>query len=287
VLVHSRKPTDGHPWVLLAAEISKLTQKQISLRRAPRLPFPRLVAHTVGTSNVDSDLVDDALPRARKMHRDAVEIVLRAHYPRVCRIALALCGREDEAKAAVKTVMRQSLQALPWWSNAAEAAGWFFHHTVLTTRELASNKPPDPSEDCLVRTLSNPPPQHVAFVKALRLLPAQQREAFLLFRGEHLDPRQTAVAMDCSTGAAANHHIAANRALTAIAGDTFDARVAELVRVYATLTPPEDLTVGDVGSIAHQLRWRRMLRFLRRFLILAILAAIAWMIWQLSRMIVT
>jgi hypothetical protein len=152
---------------------------------------------------------------------------------------------------------------------------------------LASNKTPDPSEDCLVLTLSNPPPEHVAFVKALRLLPAQQREAFLLFRGEHLDPRQTAVAMDCSTGAAANHHIAANRALTAIAGDTFDARVAELVRVYATLTPPEDLTVGDVGSIAHQLRWRRMLRFLRRFLILAILAAIAWMIWQLSRMIVT
>ncbi|MGD0138416.1 MAG: sigma factor-like helix-turn-helix DNA-binding protein [Tepidisphaeraceae bacterium] len=251
-----------------------------------RLPFPRFVAHTVGTSNVDSNVVDDALPRARKMHRDAVETVLRANYPRVCRIAMALCGREADGKAVVKTVVGQSLRALPWWSNAAEATGWFLHHTVLTTREIAG-KTPDPSEDCLVLTLSNPPPEHVAFVKALRLLPAQQREAFLLFRGEHLDPRQTAVAMDCSTGAAANHHIAANRALTAIAGDTFDARVAELVRVYATLTPPEDLTVGDVGSIAHQLRWRRMLRFLRRFLILAILAAIAWMIWQLSRMIVT
>jgi len=244
------------------------------------------VAHTVDTSNTASDLVDDALPRARKMHRDAVETVLRAHYPRVCRIALALCGREDDAKAVVETVVRQSLHALPWWSNAAEATGWFLHHTVLTTRELASNKTPDPSEDCLVRTLSNPPPQHVAFVKALRLLPAQQREAFLLFRGEHLEPRQTAVAMDCSTGAAANHHIAANHALTAIAADTFDARVAELVRVYATLTPPQDLTVGDLGSVASKLRRRWLLRFLRRFLLVAALAAVAWMIWQLSRMIV-
>ena len=243
------------------------------------------MAHTVGTSSVDSDLVEDALPRARKLHRDAVETILRAHYPRVCRIALALCGREADAKAVMRTVVRQSLHALPWWRNAAEVKGWFLHHTVLTTRELAGQAP-DPSEDCLVRTLSNPPPQHVAFVKALRLLPAQQREAFLLFRGEHLDPRQTAVAMDCSTGAAANHHIAANRALTAIAADTFDARVAELVRVYASLTPPEDLTIGDVGFIARQLRWRRLLRFLRRFLILAALAAIAWMIWQLSRMMV-
>jgi DNA-directed RNA polymerase specialized sigma24 family protein len=236
-------------------------------------------------SAVDSNVVEDALPRARKLHRDAVEIVMRAHYPRVCRIALALCGSESDAKAVVKIVVRQSLHALPWWTNAAEAAGWFLHHTVLTTRELAG-KAVDSSEDCLVRTLSNPPPQHVAFVKALRLLPAQQREAFLLFRGEHLDPRQTAVAMDCSTGAAANHHIAANRALTAIAGDTFDARVAELVRVYASLTPPEDLNVGNLGFIARKLRRRRMLRFLRRLLILAALAAVAWMIWQLSRMIV-
>ena len=227
----------------------------------------------------------DALPLARKLNREAVETVLRAHYPRVCRIALALCGREAGGKEAVGTVMRQSLRTLPWWSNENEASNWFLHHTILTSRELAGPTP-DASEDCLVLGLKTPPPEHIAFVKALRLLPAQQREAFLLLRAEHLDPRQAAVAMDCSTGAAANHLIAANKTLSAIAADTFDARVAELVRVYASLTPPVDLIVGDIGRIARQLRRRRLAKMFRRVFLLAIIAAVAWTIWRLSKMII-
>ncbi len=227
----------------------------------------------------------DALPLARKLKRDAVETVLRVYYPRVCRIAFALCGRESNGKEVAGTVMRQSLRTLPWWSNETEAANWFLHHTVLKSREL-SGPMPDASEDCLVLTLKTPLAEHIAFVKALRNLPPQQREAFLLLRGEHLEPRQAAVAMDCSTGAAANHLIAATRALSEITANTFDARVEELVRVYASLTPPVDLVVGDIGRIARQLRRRGIGKIIRRILTLAILAAIAWTIWRLSRMII-
>jgi DNA-directed RNA polymerase specialized sigma24 family protein len=244
-----------------------------------------LLAQTVLTSHVDPNTASDALPLARKLDRNAVETVLRAHYPRVCRIALALCGRQSAGKQAAATVMRQSLKTLPWWSNNAEASNWFMHHTILTTREFTGPSP-DASEDCLVLTLKTPSPQHIAFIKALRLLPPQQREAFLLLRGEHLDPRQAAVAMDCSTGAAANHLIAATKTLSEIAANTFDARVAELVRVYASLTPPEDLIVGNISRITRQLRHQRFRKIFRHILLLAILAALGWTIWRLSKMII-
>jgi hypothetical protein len=196
-----------------------------------------------------------------------------------------LCGREASGKEVVSTVMRQSLKTLRFWSNDTEAANWFLHHTVLKTREFAGPMP-DASEDCLVLSLKTPPAEHIAFVKALRNLPPQQREAFLLLRAERLEPRQAAVAMDCSTGAAANHLIAATRALSEISANTFDARVAELVSVYASLTPPADLIVGDIGRIGRQLRRRGFRNLLRQTLLLAILAAIAWTIWRLSKMII-
>jgi DNA-directed RNA polymerase specialized sigma24 family protein len=230
-------------------------------------------------------LVADALPLARKLNRSAVETVLRAHYPRVCRISLSLCGREANGKEVVGTVMRQSLKALRFWSNETETANWFLHHTVLKTREFAGPTP-DASEDCLVLALKTPPPEHIAFVKALRLLPPQQREAFLLLRGEHLEPRQAAVAMDCSTGAAATHLIAATKTLSEIAANTFDARVAELVSVYSSLTPRADLIIGDISRIGRQLRRRGVRKLLGQILMLAILAAIAWTIWRLSKMII-
>jgi DNA-directed RNA polymerase specialized sigma24 family protein len=183
-----------------------------------------------------------------------------------------------------KKVMAQSINSLRWWENEAEVANWFLHHTVLTTREYC-DQTPDATDDCLITTLSNPSPEYIAFVKALRLLPSQQREAFLLFRGEHLDMRQAAVAMDCSTGAVTNHQIAANKAMSEIAGATFDARTAELMRVYATLTPREDLIVGDVGAVARKLRRGKMRHAIRQIVLLAILAAVGWTIWRLSKMI--
>jgi DNA-directed RNA polymerase specialized sigma24 family protein len=211
---------------------------------------------------------------------------LRAHYPRVCRIAYALCGDDDAAKAAVKLVMTQSLRALPNWRNETQAGNWFLHHTILKSRDLA----PPPyvvRQDSLLRSLIRPSPEYLAFLRAFRQLPPQQREAFVLFRGEKLEPRQAAVAMDCSTAAAATHLTAANSALSLIAVDTFETRAAALLQVYASLTPPDNLVVSDISAVSRKLSRRKFLRFMERILALAILAAVAWIIWRLSKMIVT
>jgi hypothetical protein len=198
---------------------------------------------------------------------------------------MAICGREKRAKNTIRTVLRQSIKPMRFWNSEGEAGNWFLHHTILVARENAGTTP-DPREDCLVQTLSNASPEHVAFVRALRLLPQQQREAFLLFRGEHLDPRRVAVAMDCSTGAADTHRLAAEKALADVTGETFDARSAELVRVYATLTPAEQLIVGDVAEICGRVRTSKLARAIRFIFQLIILGAIIWFVWQISRMIV-
>ena len=284
-----------YPQVIIAIEVFRIGLPHGRFTAMPgegqtsllhRLPFSPAEAHTVPTSSVQTNTtVDDALPLARKLKRSAVDTVLRAYYPRVCRIALALCGRIDQGNEVVKTVMCQSLRTLPWWSNQIQAANWFLHHTVLTSREF-SKSVPDASEDCLILTLKTPSPEHIAFVRALRNLPSQQREAFLLLRCEHLDPRQSAVAMDCSTGAAANHLIAATKSLSEIAANTFDPRVAELIRVYASLTPPEPLIIANVSRISRRLRSRRTTRFIRQLILIILLAAVSWTAWRLYKMII-
>ena len=166
-------------------------------------PLPRFPRTLSSTDTAASQPIEEILPRARKLQRPAVELLLRAHYRRVYRIACALCGDDDAGKSIVKTVMNQSLRALPHWRGEAQATNWFLHHTILRTREFVP-WPNQAGSDPLLRRLIHPSPQYVAFLRAVRNLPPQQREAFLLFRGEKLDTRQVAVAMDCSTTAAAN-----------------------------------------------------------------------------------
>jgi DNA-directed RNA polymerase specialized sigma24 family protein len=237
---------------------------------------------------VPADLADeDVFESARSLNRAAVEQLLRIHYPQVCRIAMSICGRESAGLKAARTVMSQSLRMLPTWENALAASNWFLHHTVLSAREVgAAMAAPDLAHDCLVAHLERPSTEYLAFIRAFRNLAPQQCEAFLLFRGERLEARRIAVAMDCSTAAAANHLLAANKTLAEIAAGRFDAQATVLARVYASLTPPENLVVGDVSSVARRLGRRRVARMIKRTVALAILAAIAWGIWRLSRMIV-
>lgn len=202
---------------------------------------------------------------------------------------MGVCGREAAGLKAARRVMGQSLRMLPTWKNATEASNWFLHHTVLAAREAGSENvgaAADFAHDCLVEHVDRPSTEYQAFVRALRGLPPQQAEAFVLFRGEKLEPRQIAVAMDCSTAAAANHLIAANKTLTAIAVPGFDAQAAALARVYASLTPPENLIVGDISAVARRLSRRRWRGWIRNMMTFALLVVLAWIVWRLSRMIV-
>jgi DNA-directed RNA polymerase specialized sigma24 family protein len=256
-----------------------------------RLPFhfQSACGTLSATVTVPAELANqDLFESARSLRRPAVEELLRAHYPQVCRIAMGVCGREAAGLKAARRVMSQSLRMLPNWKNVTEAGNWFLHHTVLAAREAGSQNPVDAPDlhDCLVEHVDRPSTEYLAFIRALRNLQPQQAEAFLLSRGEKLEPRQIAVAMDCSTAAAANHLIAANKTLASIAVPTFDAQAAALARVYASLTPPERLIVGDISTVARRLSRRRLRGLIRNTITLLLLVAIAWIIWRLSRMIV-
>src|SRR5438067_940463 len=141
----------------------------------------------------DADL-ESILRRARKYHRPSVELLLSVHYPLVFRIAHALAGRRDVAGGVMKFVLNRSLNVLARWVHPADVSRWFAHHIVLTVRR-AEKYPPDAHNDVLVINQSaaqKPDPAYVAFVRALRALPYQQREAFLLYHGEAFDIRAMA-----------------------------------------------------------------------------------------------
>ena len=181
--------------------------------------------------------------------------------------------------------MQRSLRMLPNWERPEQAENWFLHHTVLAARQQSTRLVSE-ERDCLAQRAETPTAEYLAFLRVLRHLPQQQREAVVLSRGEKLDVRQIAIAMDCSTTAVANHLIAANKTLNSLTGDSFTQQAETFSRVYASLTPPEPLIVGDIGAVCRRLMRRRLLKIAMRLSGIVVLAAIAWMIWRISRIIV-
>lgn len=230
---------------------------------------------------------DDILARARKGDARAAEAVVAASYPSVSRIARALVGREAAAARVMRSVMQQSLRVMPKWRESLAPENWYYHHTVITARAAVERTAlPGPTEDPLV---VNAPPaaagdvRYVAFVRALRGLPEQQAEAYLLHHGERLNDRLLGVAMDCSASAAANHLRAAEQTLAAVSGGggTADDLAAALTRAYTALAPPEPAVRAAVrGAVASALWPRRIKRLVRAVVLLALLTALAYAAWR-------
>src|SRR5512132_3156597 len=104
---------------------------------------------------IDADLVD----RVRRHDRAAVESVFTELFPAVHRMAYALTGRADAGSAVERFVLKRAMR-------------------VLATRR-ARFKPRELKEDVLL-SATPPDPAFAAFVRAIRSLPMQPREAFLL-----------------------------------------------------------------------------------------------------------
>jgi hypothetical protein len=169
---------------------------------------------------------------------------------------------------------------IPNWQDPSAAENWFYHHAVLIVRGLVVPPPANPLEDPLVIHGPAANPMYVAFVRALRHLPPQQREAFVLHHGERLNPRMLGVAMDCSTDAAATHLRAATDALNGVTEGRAERLAAELTRAYADMhaaepAPTEQVRV-HVGRARRGMRLRRAIALL---VVLAGVAAIAWAAW--------
>ena len=220
------------------------------------------------------------LRRARKGNLRAAIEVMSDCYPCVHRMALGLTGRDDVGRGIVRFILRRGLRLLPKWDEDGEPTRWCQHHTVLTTRR-AARRPPDVAHDTLVRTAKTDNAYYAAFVRALRALPVQQREAFILHHGERLDTRQLAVAMDCSTEAAQNHLKEATRSLGALGGEYFPTFTAQLAQTYQSLTPDGELVLTNVQWNVRRHLWpRKVWGAVRVLVTLALLAAVVFFVWK-------
>ncbi len=223
------------------------------------------------------EISDQVFTRARKLNRPAVEELFAQVYPTTVRLARGLSGREDVADGVVRFLMGRAIKVLPNWRDATEAERWFLHHTVLTARRAATHEASAKND-----LLSSDGDAAVkAFVRAIRVLPQQQREAVLLHHGEHLNARYLGVAMDCSADAAQAHLDAGRAALRTIAGADFDALIARVENAYARLKPADTEIPAAARRWANKgLRPRRLKRLVwLGFLILFIAGAIVWWRW--------
>jgi DNA-directed RNA polymerase specialized sigma24 family protein len=230
-------------------------------------------------------LDEQTFSRARNLDPSAVEQLLGHYYPTVHRLAFALTGREDSGRKVVHTIMRRAMDRLSRWRTEDEPERWFHHHTVLLTRRFAKLDPA-PAEDVLVKPFDAPPPDYVAFIRALRKLHSQPREALVLAQAEKLNARQLAVAMDCSTEAAANHLTHARRELSNVVGLQLNVLLANLERVYQSLTPQEHLSLPLVKQITRRYLWpRRLWRWTRNVATLLLLLTAAYLTWRYAPLV--
>jgi DNA-directed RNA polymerase specialized sigma24 family protein len=224
------------------------------------------------------------LAAARAGKKDALVRILALHYPRAWRMAVNLTGREETGKRVATSIMRQSLAAAATWEHEEAPARWFGHHTVLATREAAPAEPP--ADDVLI--LHGPPESaYAAFARAVRSLPQQQREAFLLNHGEDFDLRQLGIAMDCSVEAAGVHLRHATLTLQSLAGAEFGRFVELLRQAYAASAPEESLALPYADKLIRPRFWSLVLLVGGWMALLGIVGAIAWGLWWLWPRLIT
>lgn len=226
------------------------------------------------------NLTDETLADARALKPAALEALLAAGYAPARRVAHALSGDEAVGRSVAQLLVRRSLRMLPRWRDPSTPENWFYHHAVLTTRGVKA-PPPDPHQDPLVVHGAPDDPAYVAFVRAVRNLPPQQREAFILHHGERLNPRLLGVTMDCSMDAAKVHLSAATEALDAVTEHRTTTLAPTLARAYksfqAALPEPAPWLRVQVRRVRRRV-WAR--RIARATLMLLVLSGIGWAVWR-------
>ena len=212
-----------------------------------------------------------------------VALLHRCH-PQVYRIALALCADRDDAERVVEQVITRSGPISGRWETEAEALRWFLHYTVLRSRDCPPCLPAAAEKDSLLNAATSA--ESAAIIAAIRQLPMQQREAFLLHHGEQLEFRQLATAMDCSSAAAANHLVCAVGTLKQLNSGELDDFTNQLPAMMKQLVPADEILEFQIQRmLARQRKWiwtRRVLRAMG-WMILAVV--VVWVAWTVGRMI--
>lgn len=266
--------------------MGRLWNQQTSLESCDSFGFPAgRLAKTAKTASAGAGIIaamgfgidENIFVRAQAGDREAMRAFLEELYPAVQRMGYGLSGREDVGRGIVQFVMKQALPRLAGWRDAEEARRWAYHHTVLTGRRAAHHEP-SIKGDVLIG--GDAEPAYVAFVRAVRGLPVQQREAFILHHGEKLSLRESAVAMDCSTSATELHLKLAQRALEPIAGEGFGRMKERLVKAYEALTPGVETYRPMIRKVVGQAVWpRRVARLVKMILAAGLILGAVW-VWR-------
>ncbi len=232
------------------------------------------------TQNPTLRIDDDLFARAKNLDRPSLETLIESVYPAICRIAYGLSGRQDVGHGIVRFVINHALQQLQHWRDASQAQRWFYHFTVLVSRRGQKHSP-TAQEDTLVAHSGEVSAAYTAFIRGVRALPFQQREAYLLCFGEQLIGRDVATAMDCSISAVQVHLQTAEQTLRPLAGDAYEAMKERMGRAYRNLSPRDDAVHPSVKNLISRLMWpRRIKRLVKIIVALLILAALAYAAWR-------
>jgi DNA-directed RNA polymerase specialized sigma24 family protein len=222
---------------------------------------------------------------AKKLRPRAVAAVLESEYARVYRMAYGLSGRADVGRSIARFVMARAVRVMPKWDPASGPEHWFHRYTVLMSRR--SRYRSDGKQDLLLDHAESVDAPYRAFISALRGLPVQQQEAFILNQGERFSTRDSARAMDCSMEAAFNHLQAANDAMKAVCGGELEALSKRMGEAYQRLSPDEAMVVPSVKRLVVRHVWpRKVWRFVVFLVQLAVMGGViwgAWILWNVVR----
>lgn len=224
-------------------------------------------------------IAEETFRRARKYNPSALKELLAKPYPVIFRLAHALAGQEKLARNIVDAVMTRAVRAMPSWRDGDMAERWFYHHTILVARNIV-RQPPKPEKDLLVNDGQPPSPQYVAFIRSLRGLAEQPREAFLLVHGERMTVRFASVSMDCSTQATQQHLNLAEQTLSAVAGEEYEALKARLARAYAQFSPKPEWVEPAVNSYAARGLLPRKIKRILKLIVFAALVIGGYWAWK-------
>jgi DNA-directed RNA polymerase specialized sigma24 family protein len=224
------------------------------------------------------------MPSEPATPREILTLVLTANYPLVCRLCAAQLGDAASGPVVAKVIMQRGLKAADRWRDDADARRWFAHHALLECRDTLARNPgrAPPTNDPLNPQPDGAGPGYLVYLQGFRRLPFQQREAIILHDLEGVDPREMALAMDCSIEAAVNHLLAGNRTLADAMGEAIEACRHNCRAAYALLTPP----AAEISLAMKQVVKRRKRTVGPIVFIVLLIAAIAGALltlWRLNR----
>ncbi len=219
-------------------------------------------------------ITDEVLLTAQAGNEESIRRVFGQAVPSCVLIACSISGRKDVADRVTHELVHRAAQQIDHWRSADEASRWFMHQTIQLIRHF--RKPPI-DQDTLLTGVGGPDVvQYVAMINALRKLPAQQQEAFILTHAQKWNPRLCAVAMDCSVTAVETHLSEASRQLQPLLGSNFSALMGFVHQVHKS--QPID-SIPQPTLIATRIKARRSFRSLVHLcgwvVIIGLLGAIA------------